>query len=127
MLYDHVDLRVGDLAQARLLYDPLLSAMGYDDIQGDATAVGYYRHDADERTPYLWITEGREYRANTTRIAFAASSAAEVDRLAETARAAGARAFEPAQRIPEYCGSYFATFFEDADGNRLEIYFRSSA
>jgi predicted lactoylglutathione lyase len=57
------------------------------------------------------------------RIAFRASSREEVDRLAEVARAAGARDVDG----PEpYGGSprYYAVFFEDVDGNKLEICYR---
>ena len=51
-------------------------------------------------------------------------SRAEVDRLAEIARASGATAFEPPHVCEEYTPFYYATFFEDADGNKLEICYR---
>jgi predicted lactoylglutathione lyase len=64
-----------------------------------------------------------QHRANGTRIAFRANSRDEVDRLAEVARAAGARSIEGPEN---YGGSprYYAVFFEDADGNKLEICYR---
>jgi predicted lactoylglutathione lyase len=63
------------------------------------------------------------HRSNGTRIAFRASSRNDVDRLTEVARLTGARSLEGPE---EYGGPprYHASFFEDADGNKLEICFR---
>lgn len=122
MLHDHVDLRVADLAKSRPLYDAVLPALGYTRVTGDATGA-YYHHpgrDAD----FFGITEDRSHRANGTRIAFAAIDRAQVDSLAELARDAGAAAFEPPHLCTEYNDDYYAAFFEDASGNKLEICFR---
>jgi hypothetical protein len=47
-----------------------------------------------------------------------------VDRLSSVAQNAGATAFEPPALIEEYSPFYYASFFEDAEGNKLEICFR---
>jgi predicted lactoylglutathione lyase len=65
------------------------------------------------------------HRPNGSRTALRSSSRAEVDRLAAIAQSAGATAFEPAHLCEEYTPYYYATFFEDADGNKLEICHRS--
>jgi catechol 2,3-dioxygenase-like lactoylglutathione lyase family enzyme len=125
MLFDHVDLRVSDLAKARRLYDALLPAMGFSRIAEDATTICYYRPGEDRSAPFFGVERDPNHRPNATRIALRAGDRAEVDRLAGIARQAGATAFEPAHVCEEYTPFYYATFFEDADGNKLEICFRA--
>jgi catechol 2,3-dioxygenase-like lactoylglutathione lyase family enzyme len=121
MLYDHVDFRVGNVAKTRPLYDALLSAMGYSDLHSDAEAVGYHHPNETGDTAFFWIVEERGHHSNGTRIAFGAESRADVDRLSEIAKNAGARAFEPPHLCADYGPNYYASFFEDAEGNKLEI------
>ena len=121
MLYDHVDLRVASLEQSRPLYDALLPAMGYTKINADGESAGYHRPAESGADPFIWIVQEQDHRPNATRIALAAGSRAEVDRLAGIALRNGAREFEPPQLVPEYGTDYYATFFEDAEGNKLEI------
>jgi len=121
MLFDHVDMRVRDLARVRRLYDALLGAMGYTQVNADEESAGYHRPDETGAEPFLWLVADGEHRPSHTRIALAAQTRDEVDRLAETAREAGAQAFEAPQLVLEYGPEYYATFFEDAEGNKLEI------
>jgi catechol 2,3-dioxygenase-like lactoylglutathione lyase family enzyme len=92
-LYDHIDLRVRSLKEARAFYEAVLPALG--------------------------VTEAREHTANECRIAFWAQSTAEVDRLAHIVAEKGGRQIEG----PGYLegAGYYAVFFEDPSGNRLEI------
>jgi catechol 2,3-dioxygenase-like lactoylglutathione lyase family enzyme len=124
MLFDHVDLRVGDFSKVRRLYDTLLPAMGFTYLVEDADSICYYRREGDRSAPFLGLVLDPRHRPNGTRVALGAASRAEVDRLAETARAAGATAFEPPHVCEEYTPLYYATFFEDAEGNKLEICYR---
>lgn len=121
MLYDHVDLRVSDLTKARELYDPLMAAIGYTDFDCDGGNINYHLSGANDVQPFFGLMEERGHRGNASRVAFRARTRDEVDRLAGIARGA-AYAFEP----PGNYGSpsYYATFFEDMDGNRLEICYR---
>jgi predicted lactoylglutathione lyase len=59
---------------------------------------------------------------NATRITFAVERCEEVDRLAEIVRAAGAINIEGPEDMP-YARIYYAVYFEDPSGNRLEMYF----
>jgi predicted lactoylglutathione lyase len=124
MLFDHVDLRVSDLAKTRRLYDALLPAMGFSRIAADDQTICYYQPAEDRSIPFLALDCNPSHIANGTRLALRASSRAEVDRLASIAREAGATAFEPPHVCVEYTPFYYATFFEDADGNKLEICYR---
>ena len=44
-----------------------------------------------------------------------------MDRLAKLVRKAGGKALEGPEICKEYSAGYYAFFFEDPDGNRLEI------
>jgi catechol 2,3-dioxygenase-like lactoylglutathione lyase family enzyme len=124
MLHDHTDLRASNVEKVRPLYDALLPALGYTRVTSHAGLHLYYHLPGDD-VDFFGINADPDHRANGTRIAFAAVSREQVDELAGLARAAGALAFEPPHLCPEYTGKYYATFFEDADGNKLEICFRS--
>ena len=121
MLFDHVDLRVCNLAKARPLYDALLPAMGYSRVSEDEENICYYHPQGQRSHPFMALTLDPEHRPNDSRLALRGADRDDVDRLAAIARANGARNFEDAQAIPEYSAGYYATFFEDADGNKFEI------
>jgi predicted lactoylglutathione lyase len=126
MLFDHVDLRVSDLTKVRGLYDALMRAMGYSLIAEDRTEICYLHPDGSRSKPFFALSLDPHHRPNGTRIALRASDEAEVDRLAAIAKNNGASAFEPAHVCVEYTPFYYAAFFEDRDGNKLEICFRKS-
>jgi predicted enzyme related to lactoylglutathione lyase len=117
--YDHIDLRVHSLAEAGPFYEALLPALGFtrrNEIDG------WLQFEAVEPggpAEFFGITEAALHQPNACRIAFWAESTAEVDRLAELIRYAGAREIEG----PGYDEGpgYYALFFEDPSGNRLEI------
>ena len=48
-----------------------------------------------------------------------------MDRVGAVARVVGALAMEGPAACPEISASYYATFFEDPSGNRLEVYHRT--
>ena len=83
-----------------------------------------YEGGDGEITAFFGVTESAGHVANENRIAFWAETDAEVDRVAEVARLAGARNLEgPLAHAP----GYYAVFFEDPCGNRLEVCCRKKA
>ena len=125
--YDHIDLRVRSLSEARPFYEILLPALGFT---RDSTIEGWLQFesaDADGVTEFFGVTESPQHVANESRIAFWADSISEVDKLAEIAAQAGARNIEgPAYETPQPGETgYYAIFFEDPCGNRLEICHRT--
>lgn len=121
MLFDHVDLRVPSLAEARPFYDALLSAMGWTKINADDESAGYHREGETGAEPFLWVVEDPAHVPGGTRLGFAAATREEVDRLAEVARRNGAGDFEPPELVTDYGPRYYAAFFQDPAGNKLEI------
>jgi catechol 2,3-dioxygenase-like lactoylglutathione lyase family enzyme len=120
MPFDHIDARVRSIARVRPLYDVLLPAMGLTLVKDAGDGELTYYHE-DRALPFFGLSESADHRPTQTRIAFSASSPDEVDRLAEIARKAGARNFEAPGVIPGYTQPYYATFFEDDEGNAIEI------
>jgi catechol 2,3-dioxygenase-like lactoylglutathione lyase family enzyme len=121
--YDHIDLRVRSLAEARPFYEALLPVLGFTLDVGIEGWLQFETAGAGSATEFFGVTESSRHIANECRIAFWADSTSEVDRLAEIVVLAGARNVEG----PGYYEGhgYYAVFFEDPSGNRLEICHRS--
>ncbi len=120
--FGHIDLRVRDLAVAQEFYEALLPALGFTErYHGDRWRVWADKEELPA-TAYFAITESRDHVPNENRIAFSVSTPDDVDRLAEVAREAGAELSGP--KLMPYGPGYYAVFFEDPSGNRLEIYHR---
>lgn len=117
--YDHIDLRVRSLTEARPFYETLLPALGFTRDVGIDGWLQFETAGTDSATEFFGVTESSQHVANECRIAFWADSNSEVDRLAEIAIRAGAQKAEG----PGYNEGpgYYAVFFEDPSGNRLEI------
>lgn len=122
-LCDHLDVRVRDLAEARAFYDRFFPALGLTEIHIDFEGWVVYR-TGDRTDVFVGVTEDPTSRGSLTRIALRADSPSDVDRIAAVAEASGAKDFEPAQLCPEYGEGYYASFFSDPSGNRLEICYR---
>lgn len=126
--FDHIDLRVRSLSETRRFYEALLPAMGFtreDKIEG---WLQYEGESDDGASEFFGVTESARHVANESRIAFWAESVEDVDKLAQIITQAGARNVEgPMYNVggPMYAdGNYYAVFFEDPSGNRLEICYR---
>ncbi len=122
--FGHIDLRVSDLAAAVKFYSRLLPALGFTRDRSSKEWRVFAGDGELPSAPFVALTEERDHRPNSNRIAFWAGSREEVDRLAEVAKAAGARNVSGPRPCPEYSRTYYALFFEDPSGNRLEICFR---
>ncbi len=116
-LFDHIDLRASSLELVTPFYTQLLPALGFTSrvpIDGWLQFEG----GAGDTAAFFGITASPGHRPNENRIAFWAESPAEVDRLAAIARTAGAQNIEGPM---PYETGYYAVFFDDPSGNRLEI------
>ncbi|SLM49784.1 Glyoxalase [Nitrospira japonica] len=117
--YDHVDVRVRSLNKVREFYRTILPALGFThkvDLDG---WLQFEAADHVEAREFFGVTESASHVPNECRIAFWAESTNEVDRLADIVIRAGARNVE-GPGYDEGLG-YYAVFFEDPDGNHLEI------
>jgi catechol 2,3-dioxygenase-like lactoylglutathione lyase family enzyme len=121
--FGHIDLRVSDLEAASRFYETLLPALGFTArYHGEEWKV-WATEEPLPTAAYFGVTESRGHVANENRIAFCVLTEAEVDRLAEVARSAGATELRGPKPMP-YGPGYYAVFFADPSGNRFEIYVR---
>ncbi|RYD35138.1 MAG: glyoxalase [Verrucomicrobiaceae bacterium] len=120
--FDHIDLRVPRLADVAPFYERLLPALGFTrrvPVPGWLQFETGKEGDAGE---FFGITESSSHIPNQNRIAFRAGSREEVDHLASIAQCGGALRMEGPM---PYEPGYYAVFFEDPCGNRLEICYRT--
>lgn len=118
--FDHIDLRVKEIRQARAFYARLLPELGFT-IHSSGEEWWIWQTPGDGAVEFFGFTEATDHQPNDNRIAFWADSRAEVDRLSEIVRQAGGRHLEGPALWREYSPRYYAVFFEDPSGNKLEI------
>ena len=124
-LFDHIDLRVRDRQRAQQFYEQVLPVIGFRiDKSGDEW--GQFNAEGDNAVEFFGFTEDASHQPNGTRIAFWADSRAAVNRIAEIVRQAGGRNIEGPELCIDYSPGYYAVFFDDPDGNKLEVCFRES-
>jgi predicted lactoylglutathione lyase len=123
---DHIDLRVTDLKRAHKFYGKLLPALGFIRDRSSGRWGTFYAAGGDAPEAFFGFTQNRRHQPNDTRIAFWADSRAEVDRLARLVRNIGGKNVEGPQLCRGYSPGYYACFFEDLDGNKLEICYREN-
>jgi catechol 2,3-dioxygenase-like lactoylglutathione lyase family enzyme len=124
-LFDHIDLRVNNRENAQRFYEKLLPAIGFR-VDKSGERWGLFEAEGSEAVEFLGFTEESDHRPNGNRIAFWANSREAVNRVAEIVRATGGKNIEGPELCVEYSPGYYAVFFEDPDGNKLEVCHRES-
>ena len=119
MILDHVDLRVRDRAAATQFYDALLSVLGA--VRSESADFTTWRIAASGEDPSdsFGITQDPDHVPGTVRVAFRAQTRESVDRIVALLPTIGGRNLEMDDGI--YGAGVYAVFFEDPDGNRLEV------
>lgn len=126
----HIDLTVGDKERSRSFYDAVLGFLGY-------RRSADYDHGNDwdrEGKPFhsIGIVEARGEGAKRTHdrtspglhhLAWTAGSREDVDRLHDLLRSINATILDAPADYPRYGPTYYAVFFADPDGLKLEYVF----
>jgi glyoxylase I family protein len=121
---DHVYLTVRDIVLSRRFYDGVMRVLGYRQVEstigGDPHVHYYNRQFGFSLRPARSSTAHDPYAPGLHHFCFRVIDEAAVDRACAELRALGIAATDP-RLYPEYQPDYYATFFEDPDGIRLEI------
>lgn len=122
---DHIYLAVSDLLRAETFYDLVLKdTLGFRKNEfslGGAPHIQYFnRHFGFVLRPARDGRPHNPYSPGLHHFCFRVGSVADVVAVADGLRARGIDASE-ARNHPDYAPDYWATFFTDPDGIRLEV------
>lgn len=123
---NHISLTVNDLAKSRAFYDRLLPALGYrllfeqPDTFGYAGADGLKLYFAEARAEKRGQAFDR-YRVGLHHLALNAPDRAFVDDVYKKLVEWGVTILDAPAEYPKYEAGYYAVFFLDPDGMKLEL------
>jgi catechol 2,3-dioxygenase-like lactoylglutathione lyase family enzyme len=122
---DHIYVTVTDMQRSETFYDAVMRLLGFR--KGTAPIAGErHLHYFNPITQYTIRPakhpdhEHDSYSPGLHHVCFRVGSTAEVDAVAQGLRALGVPASDP-RHYTEYAPDYYATFFGDPDGIRLEV------
>jgi catechol 2,3-dioxygenase-like lactoylglutathione lyase family enzyme len=119
----HLDLTVCDLDRSTAFYDRVLARLGFRRIPdcpegplwaGAQVEVGLQAARPEKARPHDRYSPGLHH------LAFTAPTRAAVDALHRDLVAMGVAILDPPAEYPGYAPGYYAVFFSDPDGIKLE-------
>jgi len=121
---DHLYVTVSDLARSEGFYDVVMAALGFRKsefaIHRERHVQYYNRHFGYVLRPARTGAAHDPYAPGMHHLCLRVESEAEVRAVAAQLAKAGIDASEP-KLFAQYAPDYFAVFFSDPDGMRLEI------
>jgi len=121
---DHLYVAVQDLSASEAFYDPVMRLLdfrkGTGPIGGEPHLHYYNQVLQYTIRPAHSKMRHDPYAAGLHHVCFRVRSCADVDTTARELRELGVSATAP-ETYPEYAPDYYATFFADPDGIRLEV------
>jgi len=115
-MYDHLGIKVRDLAASIRFYEAALAPLGHVLGSHDDSYAGIGPADA----PALWLYASQGSKGPGTHIAFRAISHKAVDAFYKAGLKAGASDNGGPGLRPDYSPTYYAAFLIDPDGNNVE-------
>ena len=126
----HLDLTVVELARSTAFYDGVLALLGFTRLAdcaegplwgGAGLEIGLQAARVDGP-----VREHDRWTAGLHHLAFAANSPGEVDGVFDGLLGLGVTILDPPAAYPQYGPDYYALFFCDPDGIKLEVVFASA-
>jgi glyoxylase I family protein len=126
----HVDLVCSDLQRSLAFYATVFGPLGLEApalFDGERGESIHYLRFPGRGSGSLGLRQALEdqdfelYAPGLHHLALAVETTADVDAAHAAAAAAGAKILHPPQLWPQYHPGYYATFFLDPDGFRLEV------
>jgi catechol 2,3-dioxygenase-like lactoylglutathione lyase family enzyme len=120
----HVFLTVNDLKRSKPFYAALMPALGYSELHDFGAVVGWAGAGGS-----VWIKQADARYARDTfckdrvglcEVAFRAENREHIRTLAGEAEKWGGTILDQPREYPEYVPGYYAVFFADPDGIKLE-------
>jgi catechol 2,3-dioxygenase-like lactoylglutathione lyase family enzyme len=137
-IIDHLQITVKDLTKAELFYDQLMPILGFDlgakskgKVEAHELEVIEYSHSnfifAVSSPRHIFRDEAvhRRKPGAIHHIAFRASSEKEVDEAYRKIKTFTNNIVAPPQFYPQHGTHYYALFFKDDDGIKLEIVYEN--
>lgn len=127
--FHHIDLNVSDLKASRKVYGLLLEFLGYRIVKDDARGCEWDLGVGGRRTSLGLRPVSPEHAghahlrcaAGLHHLAWSATSRKKVDVFHNLLIANGIPILDAPAEYPEYSKGYYAVFFEDPDGIKLEL------
>lgn len=130
-LVSHVDLTVTDVARSERFYDRVLGHLGFRRLEGSPDPCWWMRYASgvawgialQAARPESRGKAHDRYAPGLHHLAFHAESRADVDATHALLVSMGARVLDPPAEYagPAYSPGYYAVFFADPDGLKLEV------
>jgi glyoxylase I family protein len=126
----HVDLVCRDLERSLAFYATVFGSLGLESptrFEGERGESIHYLRFPGSGSGSLGLRQALEdqdfelYAPGLHHLALTVETPADVDAAHTAARGAGAEVLHAPRRWPEYHPEYYATFFLDPDGFRLEV------
>ena len=122
----HIDLTVSDLRRSEPFYDAVLGFFGYRRGRHGDTWIDWDLRQS-HGCPSVAIVQAKSdqkhdrYACGLHHLAWVATSRDDVDRLYGRLVEIGATILDPPADYPQYSDGYYAVFFADPDGLKLEF------
>jgi catechol 2,3-dioxygenase-like lactoylglutathione lyase family enzyme len=115
-MFDHVGLKVQDLARSIAFYKAALGALGHEMASSGDDYAGF----GSKGEPALWLHASAGGAGRGAHVALRAVDRAAVERFYAQGIAAGGCDNGPPGLRPDYSANYYAAFLLDPDGHNIE-------
>lgn len=123
----HLTLSVSNSKKSKLFYDVLFQRLGWEKVYDDAEAAGY-----SDGNFTLWILPTKDKKnakhhfgeVGFHHFSVRVQKKADVDTIYSWCLDRKVRVVNAPKKYPEYSAKYYAVFFVDPDGMKIEVTYR---